>query len=361
MLNFFWLVNSAHADWTIPIAATDAAERWNLLYGFLLWISLFFFVLVVGAMFVFMIKYRHRPGVKPKYITGNHLLEAFWIVIPTLLLLGIFGWGYSVYRTMVQAPADAYEIHVIGKQWLWQFQYDNGRTTTAELYAPLNRPVKLIMTSQDVLHDFFIPNFRIKQDVVPGMYTSVWFEARVPGKHQVFCSQYCGTSHSGMLAKLIVLDDQQWKDWLAGKKLGNIPDATDVVNQQVTQNETPNIQRTTAQTQEDHVSNAQAATTLKPMTLAQQGKNLFEVKGCASCHSVDGTSKIGPTQKGIYGHMVVLSDGSKVMRDENYIRESIEQPNAKIVKGYTAVMPTFQGLVSETEMNALVAYIKSLK
>jgi cytochrome c oxidase subunit 2 len=360
--------NSAFAGWTIPIPGTDVAARWDTLYLFLVWLSIFFFVLVVGAMLVFIVKYRHRPGVKTQYITGNHLLEAFWIIIPTIMLLAIFGWGYSVYRSMISAPADAYEIRVIGKQWLWQFQYDSGRTTTAELYVPLNRPVKLIMTSQDVLHDFFIPNFRIKQDVVPGMYTSVWFEARVPGKHQIFCSQYCGTSHSGMLAKLIVLDDKQWKDWQNGKKIENIPDASDEYRQeQMSENDTTTPARSTAEAQsdakndDDTVANEQASTTLKPMTLVQQGKNLFEVKGCASCHSVDGTSKIGPTEKGIFGKTVTLTDGSTVMRDENYIRESIEQPNAKIVKGFNPVMPTFQGLLSETEMNSLIAYIKSLK
>jgi cytochrome c oxidase subunit 2 len=217
--------------------------------------------------------------------------------------------------------------------------------------------VKLVMTSQDVLHSFFIPNVRIKQDVVPGMYSSVWFEARVPGKHQVFCAEYCGTSHSGMLAQLIALDDQQWKDWNAGKKLGEIPVAG---RETVAQNDAQNGVKTVT----DQVQSAAAKPTLTQIPLAAQGKAVFEKKGCVSCHNNgEQTSgvRIGPSHAGLYGHLVELVDGSKVIADDNYIRESIENPQAKIVKGFNPVMPTYKGQVSETEMNALIAYIKSLK
>lgn len=346
--------NEAYAG-TLPLAGTDIASRWDSLYIFLVWLSIFFFVLIIGAMLVFVVKYHHRRGLKPKYITGNHLLEGTFVVIPTLMLLVIFGWGYSVYHQMTAAPSDAYEIRVLGKQWLWQFQYDNGRTTTGELYVPLNRPVKLIMTSQDVIHSFFVPNFRIKQDVVPGMYTSVWFEAKYAGRHQVFCAEYCGTSHSGMLAQLIVLDDDQWKAWNAGKKLGPIPDARELAEM-----DSNSTTRATAQTV-DEVAGSQAAPSAAQMTMAEQGKNLFEVKGCVSCHSTDGSEKIGPSHKGMFGTMVELTDGSKILRDETYIRESIVRPNAKIVKGFKPVMPTYQGQISELEMNSLISYIKSLK
>jgi cytochrome c oxidase subunit 2 len=253
----------------------------------------------------------------------------------------IFGWGYSVYLSMTQAPTDAYEVRVIAKQWLWQFQYDNGRTTIGELYVPMNRPVKLIMTSEDVLHSFFVPNFRVKQDVVPGMYTSVWFEAKMPGKHQIFCTEYCGTSHSGMLGQVIALDDKQWTDWNAGKKLGAIP----VAGRELTEAEKAAV--------------ANGGKNVLP--LAEQGKALFESKGCLACHSPDGSPKVGPTLKGVFGSKVELADGSTVTADENFIRESIEKPQAKVVKGFQPVMPTFQGLLSETELNALIAYIKSLK
>ncbi len=331
---------------TLPLEATDIAGNWDSLYKFLVWLSVFFFVLVVGAMIHFAIKYRHTQVRKTKYITGNHMLEGVFIVIPTVLLLVIFGWGYSVYRGMTEAPSDAYQIRVIGKQWLWQFQYDNGKTTVGEVYVPLNKPVKLIMTSEDVLHSFFIPNFRVKQDVVPGMYSSVWFEAKVPGRHQVFCAEYCGTSHSGMLAQLIVLDDQQWEAFQAGKKIAEQPKA--------------GVETVSADTVTTGNAAPERVTLVPVASLAQQGKMVFETKGCVACHSSDGTQKVGPTMKNLFGSHPALMDGSNVVADENYIRESIEQPQAKLVKGYGPVMPTFKGLIDETEMNAVIAYVKSL-
>jgi cytochrome c oxidase subunit 2 len=335
------------ASATLPIQASDIAASWDTLYLFLFWLSVLFFIGIVGAMVWFCIKYRSGKGLKTKYMTGNHLLEAVWIVLPTVLLMVIFGWGYSVYHSMTQAPTDAMEIRVIAKQWLWQFQYDDGRVTAGEVYVPLGKPVKFLMTSEDVIHSFFLPTFRVKQDVVPGMYTSVWIEAKVPGKHQIYCAEYCGTSHSGMLGKLIVLDEQQWKDWSAGKKLGEIPDARDYVEG--------------ASAQKISVSQAapEAAPQIETVSLSEQGRRTFELKGCVACHSVDGSPKTGPTLKNVFGHQVELNDGKSVLADENYLRESIEKPQAKIVKGYGSVMPTFQGLVSETEMTGLIAYIKS--
>jgi cytochrome c oxidase subunit 2 len=212
------------------------------------------------------------------------------------------------------------------------------------------------MTSQDVLHSFFIPNLRIKQDVVPGMYTSLWFEAKVPGRHQVFCAEYCGTSHSGMLAQVIVLDDDQWKAWNSGKKLPPIPDARELAD-----NDTVSGERKTAEAGSDQVSGSQAAPAAVQLTLAEQGKKAFEVKGCVSCHSVDGEKKIGPSARGIYGQQVELQNGVRMVRDETYLHESIVRPNAKIVRGYSAVMPTYQGQITELEMNSIIAYIKSLK
>jgi cytochrome c oxidase subunit 2 len=334
---------------TLPLVATDVAGQWDTLYKFLVWISVFFFVLVVGAMLYFAVKYRHTANRKTKYITGSHLLEGVFIVVPTVLLLVIFGWGYSVYRGMTQAPSDAYQIRVIGKQWLWQFQYDNGKTTVGELYVPLNKPVRLLMTSEDVLHDFFIPNFRVKQDVVPGMYSSVWFEAKIPGRHQVFCAEYCGTSHSQMLAQLIVLDDQQWEAFQSGKKIAEQPKAGDLAENGAVAG--------------DAVRAGQASPerpALRLASLSMQGKGVFETKGCVACHSTDGTSKIGPSVKNLFGSHTQLMDGTQALADENYLRESIEQPQAKLVKGYGPVMPTFKGLISETEMNAVIAYMKSL-
>lgn len=326
----------------LPIQATDVAAKWDSLYLFLLGLSAFFFVIVVGGMLVFAYKYRQSASPKSKYIVDNHFLEAFWTVIPTVLLMVIFAWGWSVYKSMVQAPSDAYEVRVIAKQWLWQFQYDDGRTTIGELYVPVNKPVKLVMTSDDVIHSFFVPNFRIKQDVVPGMYTSVWFEANIPGQHQVFCTEYCGTSHSGMLAKIFALDEVQWKAFKKGEKITGLPNVG-VGGMAMPVSESAKLE----------------SKALSPLAL--QGKTLMQAKGCVACHSDDGTIKVGPSMKGIYGHDVELVDGTKVKVDDNYLRESMENPAAKVVKGFSPVMPTFKGLLKEEDLNAIITYIKSLK
>ena len=333
----------AKAGWGLPLQGSDVAVTWDHLYWFLFWLSVFFFILVVGGMLYFIVVYRHQPGKKTKYIVDHHLLEAAWTIIPTILLLCIFGWGWSVYKKMVHAPVDAMEVRVIGKQWLWTFQYDDGRTEASKLVVPLGKPVKLLMSSQDVIHSFFIPNFRVKQDVVPGMYTSVWFEPKVAGEHQVFCTEYCGTSHSGMLAKIEVLEPEQYALWKAGKPYT------------VTGVKTPSHDLLEAAQANARKANA-------GLPLADQGAKLVQTKGCIACHTTDGTAKIGPSYKGIFGHEVELVDGSKVTVDENYIRESIEKPQAKVVKGFNPVMPPFtKEMVSEEDMNAIVAYIKSLK
>ena len=329
----------------LPIQGTDIATKWDALYNFLVALSVFFFVLVVGAMLFFVFKYRAKPGVKTKYIADHHLLEGLWTFVPFVLLMVIFVWGYALYSKMVTAPSNAMEIQVTGKQWLWQFQYDDGRTTIGEFYVPVNQPVRLKMSSTDVLHSFFIPNFRVKQDVVPGMYSSVWFEATVTGQHQVFCTEYFGGNHSGMLAKLNVLSPEDWENWKRGKKL-------------LASNESEKITTTSAATER-----AKASQAAPRLTLVEQGKAHFTQKGCVACHSADGAAKgsLGPALKGIYGAQIELVSGTKVTVDDNYLRESIENPMAKIVKGYNPVMPTFKGQVSELEMNALIAFIKSLK
>jgi cytochrome c oxidase subunit 2 len=338
----------AHAAVGMPLAGTEIARSFDSLWSFVLWLSVFFFVLVVGGMVYLAIKYRASAGAKPKYITGSHFLEALWTAIPTALLLVIFAWGYVVYNKMTRAPSDAMEIRGVGKQWLWQFQYaDTGRTLVNEFYFPINKPVKLVMSSEDVLHSFFIPSFRVKQDVVPGMYTTVWFEATVPGKHQVFCTEYCGTSHSQMLAQAVALTPEDFEAWKMGKEFRNVPRAGELASKAVAADGTDQVRLVAA------AANAGS--------LAQQGKKVMEQKGCIACHSDDGSRKIGPSYKGLFGSKVVLMDGSTVTADEAYLRESIENPNAKVVKGYAPTMPTFKGLLTETEMNAVLAYIKSLK
>lgn len=305
----------------LPPAGTDIAEKWDALFYFLLGISLISFVCIIGAAIYFLIKYRRREGVAASSIDGNHKLEFVWTLLPTILVMFIFAWGWLIYDKMISPPDSAYEVKVIGKQWLWQFQYDNGKTTINELYVPVNQPVRLLMTSDDVIHSFFVPDFRIKSDVVPGMYTAVWFEAREPGEHIVYCAEYCGTAHSKMLATVKVLSADDWAAWKAQAKGP------------------------------------------KPASLVDYGKLLYQERGCFACHSIDGSKGIAPTLKGVWGTQENLEGGSSVLVDENYVRESIEVPDAKIVKGYanSAKMPPFKGMLTEEELNALIAFIKSLK
>ncbi|MGE0614037.1 MAG: cytochrome c oxidase subunit II [Bacteriovoracia bacterium] len=326
---------------SLPIAATDIAARWDTLYLFLFYLSLFFFVLVIGAMVWFAWKYRASNNHKTEYIHGHVPLEILWTAIPTVLVLIIFYWGWILYVDMVQPPANAYEIRVVGQQWRWTFQYDDGRVTENKVYVPANRPVKLIMSSklEDVIHSFFVPDFRIKQDVVPGMYTSVWFQAKAEGKHQVFCAEYCGTAHSAMLADLYVLNDEQWKKFERGRMEG-LPG-----------NEPGQL-----------ASSGGSAPVVKLSPLAEAGSKLYQTATCVACHSIDGTKRVGPSWKGLYGSTEELSDGTKVKVDDAYIIESIEKPQLKITKGYEGlVMPPLAGNLKPDDIKALVEFIKSLK
>ena len=293
---------AAHASFSLPVQGSDIAVSWDNLYDFLLWISVVFFVLVIGGMVYFMIRYRQQTGVKPKYLTGNAIVEGVGVVVPTILLMVIFGWGWIVYHDMAQAPSDAYEVKVIGRQWKWQFLYDSGRSSDY-LFVELGKPVKLVMSSNDVIHSMFIPAFRVKQDVVPGMYTSVWFEPKVPGKFQIFCAEYCGTSHSGMLTKSIVLTEDQWKQFQDGKEF-KPEDFPDAGSSPLASRQSAAV-RPIAANDSIHVSAAAPARPLPAtQTLAQRGHELFASKGCTACHSVDGSNRVGPSIKGLYGSSV---------------------------------------------------------
>ena len=344
----------AHAA-TIPVAATEVAKSWDTLYWFLIWLSAIFFVGIVAAMVIFAVKYRKSVHKKPSYIHGHVGLEIVWTVIPTILVLWIFVWGWEVYTDMVHAPADAMEINIIAKQWLWQFVYKNGTSSIGDLYVPVNKPVRMVMSSEDVLHSFFIPNFRVKQDVVPGMYTYVWFEATMPGIHQIFCTEYCGTSHSGMLGRVIVLTPEQWKDWLGGKKIDVDSLPAD-----------PTYPGFRANHLGEGLAQASGSAPSGQLSLAEKGKALVAAKGCVACHSADGTKIVGPSYKGIYGQDVRYTEpGSAEVKttkvDENYIHESIEIPTAKVVEGFPPSMPAYKGLVTEEEIASIIEYIKSLK
>lgn len=339
----FWQ-NAYAGTITLPQASTAAVKIDNL-HDFLWWISVFFLALITFATVYFVIKYhRSRKGRETAYILGSHTLELAWTVGPLVLMLAIFAWGYKDYLWMRAAPNDSYEINVVGRQWLWNFEYTNGRKTMNELYLPKGRNVKLIMTSEDVLHSFFLPNHRVKNDVVPGMYSYVAFNTTMEGVHPIYCTEYCGTAHSDMLAKAYVLEQADFDEWLETGKSPAIAKLPNHMGHSITA-----------------VKTAEATSAGKTVSLADRGKELVNSKGCFACHSTDGTRKIGPSFKGAFGRTEEMADGSNIKVDENYIRESLMDPNAKIVKGFTPSMPTFKGLLSDEEVNALIAYIKSLK
>lgn len=311
----------------LPIVGTEIAEKWDVLFYFLVAVSAIFFIFIIGTLAWFVYKYRERdPNQAVGNVIHNQKLEFVWVFLPTVLVLFIFAWGWVVYDRLKTAPVSAYDIKVIGKQWLWQFQYENGHNTIGELTVPEKIPIRLLMTSEDVIHAFFVPDFRIKSDVVPGLYTTVWFQAKNVGEHDIYCTQYCGTSHAKMLGKVKVVSLEDWEKF---KKASSGP--------------------------KEH-----------PSDLKEWGKMVYQEKGCSACHSLDGTKLVGPSFKGIWGKMEEMVDGSKHLVDENYIRDMIENPATaatpnKILKGYQPVMPSFKGLITVEEMNAIIEFIKSMK
>ena len=286
----------------------------DALYIYLLLVAGVMTTLIFLAVFVFAVKYRRRPGVDAHQIEGSTPLEIAWSVIPFGVMLTFFIWGAVIYFQERTPPADATEVYVVAKQWMWKVEHMEGQREINELHVPVGQNVKLIMTSQDVIHSFFIPAFRLKQDVLPGRYTTLWFKATKPGHYHLFCAEYCGTMHSGMGGDIVVMEPQEYAQWLASG-------------------------------------------TAAP--LQETGKELFSSLGCSTCHRSDVQGR-GPRLAGIYNKPVLLEDGRTVTADDDYLRESILNPTAKIVSGFRPVMPTFQGIVSEEQLNALVAYVKSL-
>jgi len=297
-----------------PQAASNFAGSVDALFIFLLLVSGAMAFLVFLAIIVFATKYRHRPGVPAVHIEGNTPLEILWTVAPLGVFMVIFVWGAVVYFHEHTPPRDADDVYVVAKQWMWKLEHTQGQRELNELHVPVGRDIRLIMTSQDVIHSFFIPAFRIKQDVLPGRYTVIWFRATRPGTYHLFCAEYCGTMHSGMVGSIVALDPADYQQWASN---------------------TPS----------------------EPMPAS--GEKEFAQLGCGSCHRTDGTGR-GPDLRGVYNHQVLLEDGRTVTADDNYLRESITDPGAKVVNGYRPTMPTFQGLVNDEQLNGLVAYVKSL-
>ncbi|MBI4237046.1 MAG: cytochrome c oxidase subunit II [Deltaproteobacteria bacterium] len=320
------------------------------LYDFIFWLSVVSFLAIVLMMVVFVAKYiRRREGEATPYIEGHTPTEIGVSAGLFVLVMIIFYWGYRDYMQMRTPPAGAMEINVTGRQWEWEFQYQNGRVVARQgseppvFVLPRGQNVKLILQSKDVIHSFYIPEFRVKQDVVPGMYTFLWFEPTAVGEYTVYCAEFCGTDHSRMLARARVVEPADYETWQREWELAGVKSAWE-------------RQANAAATK------SAAAKPTGPETIADQGKALFATKACSACHSVDGVSGAGPTLKAVFGHDVALADGSTVKADENYLRRSLMEPAAQVVKGFNGgVMPTFQGQLKDAEVTALIEYIKTLQ
>jgi len=301
-----------------PEQASTFAWQVDLLYVYLIIVSIAFSIPIVAAIFYFGLKYREKEKyATPDEMHGSIMLETVWSIIPFVVSMTIFLAGAYVYYNQFRIPDDpAMEVYVVGKQWMWKLQHSTGQREINELHVPVGRKVKLTMTTEDVLHDFSVPAFRTKTDVVPGRYTYLWFEATKPGKYHLFCAEYCGLNHSGMGGFVYVMEQRDFDNWLSGNVSGQTP--------------------------------------------VEQGRDLFENKlGCASCHA-GGPQQRGAKLEGIFGHDVKLVGGGTVLANEEYIRNSILNPGSQVVEGFQPIMPTFKGQVTEEQLVSLVAYIKSL-
>lgn len=306
----------------MPDQASTVALPVDLTYLFIVAISVFFTILIFSLVVIFSIKYRRRSDAeRPRPIEGNHALEILWVMIPLVIVLVMFVAGTVVFFYMFNPPKDGVQMFGVGKQWMWKFEHPEGRREINDLHVPLGTPVKLTLTSEDVIHSFYVPAFRVKIDVVPGRYSQTWFQPTKVGTFHLFCAEYCGTKHSQMIGRIIVLKPDDYAKWLAG---------------------------------EDPSSPLPAA------SMAERGAKLFQDLRCATCHG-GGLAALGPNMKGVYGSTVQLEGGQTVTADDAYIRESIMFPTKRVVKGYQPLMPTYQGQVSEEDVLAITSYIKTLK
>lgn len=307
-------------DYLLPPAKSTTAEHVDALFNFINVSSLIFIVGITATMIYFAIKYRRRSEDETTpLITHNIALEVTWGAIPLVLVLIVFVWGFSGYTAMVTPPEDAYEIRGIGSMWLWEFQYENGHTSVNELHIPANRPVKVILSSNDVIHSFFVPDYRVKMDVLPNRYTQVWFEAIEPGESQLYCAEFCGALHSNMLATVYAHTQEDFDAWL---------EAGDTLDESIPP--------------------------------AELGRQLVERQGCLACHSTDGSRLQGPSFQGIFGRTTTLSDGTTVTNDENYLRQSILEPASQVVQGFPPIMPTYASL-NDRQIDAIIEYLKTIE
>lgn len=298
-----------------PEQASSVAGQVDALFIFMCIVCGSVSLLTFIVIFTLAIKYRRRPDNEiAEDQEPPKALEVAWIVIPFFIFMGMFVWGAWVYFRLARVPDDALDVYATGKQWMWKFQHPTGQREINTLHVPVNRPIRITMASEDVIHSLFFPAFRTKMDVLPNRYRAMWFKATKVGRYHIFCAEYCGTLHSGMIGWVEVMEPTDFQRWLAGGPEGS---------------------------------------------LASQGEKLFQKYACNTCHTNDASGR-GPVLVGLYGRPVELSDNRVVVADDNYIRESILNPTAKIVKGFNPIMPTFQGQVNEDDLIKLLAYVKSL-
>jgi cytochrome c oxidase subunit 2 len=305
----------------LPEQASTFASKTDTLFYFLCAISIVVSAGIIATLFYFSLRYgrkgNERVPIKGQVIDHHDTkrLELVWSAIPLAIFLAIFWWGAKIYADVSTPPDDALSVYVVGKRWMWKTQHLGGQREINELHVPVGRPVKLIMTSEDVIHSFFVPDFRVKTDVLPGRYTTMWFEPTKVGEFHLFCAEYCGTKHSQMVGRIVVMENAAFQAWLGGGAGG---------------------------------------------TLAQVGEKRFNDMGCPTCHRDDGKGR-GPILRGLFGKQVKLANGETVVADESYIRESIVEPGSKVVAGYQPVMPTYVSQLGEEGVVDLIAYIKSLE
>ncbi len=311
-----FLTNWLHSSALWPTEASSISPYVDSLYVFLLLMTVFGTALVGAIVLAFSIKYRREKNPVATQIEGSTLAEATWTIIPLAIFLLVFVWGALLYFRIYDPPTNAMNIYVVGKQWMWKAEHPGGQHEINALHVPTGRPVQLTMISQDVFHSFSIPAFRVKREVIPGRYSTVWFQATEPGTYHLFCTQYCGTQHAGMIGEITVLTPDDYKKWLQQSTSG--------------------------------------------MSLAQNGERLFASMGCNSCHSGNAAAR-GPNLAGVYGTKLTLTDGSQVLVNDAYLRDAILNPSQHVTAGYAPIMPTYQGQISEDGLIDLVEYVKNLQ
>jgi cytochrome c oxidase subunit 2 len=311
-----FLVKWLHSSALFPAEASTIAPYMDALYFFLVAISIVGLVFVAFLIFYFSIRYRRDKNPVATQIEGSTILEATWTIIPLALFLVVFVWGGLLYFRIYNPPSNSMNIYVVGKQWMWKAEHPGGQHEINALHIPIGQPIQLTMISQDVFHSFSIPDFRVKREVIPGRYSTVWFNATTPGTYHIFCTQYCGTNHSVMIGEVTALSPDDYEKWTQQSTSG--------------------------------------------MSLSQNGERLFASMGCNSCHSGNAAAR-GPSLAGVYGSKLQLTNGSQVLVNDAYLRDSILNPSQHITAGYAPIMPTYQGQISEDGLIDLVEYIKSIQ